>query len=1071
MDIRLHRSWMYNRLNRGRKGFTDEFLNGLNEFVSFALQQECIVNNNIRCPCSNCKNVPLKHVEDVKLHLLQAGFKPNYWYWTCHGESNPELVAEINKKKSAQEGHNSHQGRFLNMVYDAVGPQHQMECEEEMEESPNINDQKFYDLLHASEKQLWPGCNDHTELSTAVRLLTIKSEGNISQRSFNQILALLKETHPPKNLVPVDYYRTRKIVSKLGLTAEKIDCCVNGCMLFYTDECKQLKECKLKRLYTSMSSAPHMRWHYENKREPGVMCHPSDGEAWKHFDQIYPDFAAEEGNVRLGLCTDGFSPFNHTSSPYSCWPVIVTPYNLPPELCMTTPYMFLTLIIPGPHNPKSKIDVYLQPLIDELKLLWNEGVLTYDISRKKNFIMKAALMWTINDFPAYGMLSGWSTAGKLACPYCMDQSKAFFLKHGGKCSWFDSHRKFLPMDHAFRRNKNAFYKDRIEESRPPKRLTGDDVWEKVSDFPKITEVDPCICDGFVMDIKDKTKDNAKARMDIKKYCRRKELELQTQSNGKVLKPKAKYVLSSDQQKVVYKWVSELKMPDGHASNLHRCVNKGEGKLIGMKSHDFHVFMERLLPIAFSALPHQVWSPIAELSKFFKDLCSTILRVDDLLLMEQNIVTTTCKLEKIFPPGFFNSMEHVPIHLPYEARVGGPVQYRWMYPFERYLNRLKQMVKNRSHVEGSICEAYLCQETSHFCSYYFESHVQSLRNRVGRNDDGGRDDVVQHTLSIFNHPGRFAGTRKSRYLDGRELAAAHLHILLNCEEVQPFIELFVQYLKESHPNICQTVVDGRIASEFPRWFRAYVHDKNNMVQNLYLHQLAHGPKKKVHTWPIYFVNGFKFHTEGWSDGKKTINCGVCVKGDDEGVEENYYYGNIKEIMLVEYLGEPTKQLVLFNCEWFDVVANRGMKVQHQYGIVEVNHRRRYSNYDPFIFATNAIQVYYVPYPGKLKEKIDWWVAIKTKPRGRVDDRYTLEVAYQDSTTTTTSVDSVANEELHGHLIDEGEYEEIEMSIEELEIEHDENDEENEDEFDFENSEYHDDDSSSDTDDDDNDGNSD
>jgi hypothetical protein len=85
----------------------------------------------------------LKHVEDVKLHLLQAGFKPNYWYWTCHGESDPELLAEINKKKSAQEGHSSHHSRFLNMVYDAVGPQHQMECEEEMEESSNINDQSF----------------------------------------------------------------------------------------------------------------------------------------------------------------------------------------------------------------------------------------------------------------------------------------------------------------------------------------------------------------------------------------------------------------------------------------------------------------------------------------------------------------------------------------------------------------------------------------------------------------------------------------------------------------------------------------------------------------------------------------------------------------------------------------------------------------------------------------------------------------------------------------------------------------------------------------------------------------
>lgn len=98
-----------------------------------------------------------------------------------------------------------------------------------------------------------------------------------------------------------------------------------------------------------------------------------------------------------------------------------------------------------------------------------------------------------------------------------------------------------------------------------------------------------------------------------------------------------------------------------------------------------------------------------------------------------------------------------------------------------------MVKNRNYVEGSICEAYLCQETSHFCSYYFESHVQSLRNKVGRNDDGGQVEVGQQTLSIFNQSGRSAGTSKSRYLSDRELAAAHLHILLNCEEVQPYLE--------------------------------------------------------------------------------------------------------------------------------------------------------------------------------------------------------------------------------------------------------------------------------------------
>ena len=98
-----------------------------------------------------------------------------------------------------------------------------------------------------------------------------------------------------------------------------------------------------------------------------------------------------------------------------------------------------------------------------------------------------------------------------------------------------------------------------------------------------------------------------------------------------------------------------------------------------------------------------------------------------------------------------------------------------------------MVKNKSRVEGSICEAYLCQETSYFCSYYFESHVQSMRNRVGQNDDWCQYDVIPHTLSIFNLPSRSVGNCKSRYLNDKELAAAHLHVLLNSDEVQPYIE--------------------------------------------------------------------------------------------------------------------------------------------------------------------------------------------------------------------------------------------------------------------------------------------
>jgi len=98
-----------------------------------------------------------------------------------------------------------------------------------------------------------------------------------------------------------------------------------------------------------------------------------------------------------------------------------------------------------------------------------------------------------------------------------------------------------------------------------------------------------------------------------------------------------------------------------------------------------------------------------------------------------------------------------------------------------------MVKNKARVEGSIYEAYLVQETSHFCSYYFESHVQTMRNKVSRNDDGSEYEEVDQTSTIFNHPGRYSGTSSSRYLNKKELEVAHLLVLLNCEEVQPSIK--------------------------------------------------------------------------------------------------------------------------------------------------------------------------------------------------------------------------------------------------------------------------------------------
>jgi len=154
-----------------------------------------------------------------------------------------------------------------------------------------------------------------------------------------------------------------------------------------------------------------------------------------------------------------------------------------------------------------------------------------------------------------------------------------------------------------------------------------------------------------MDVKGKIKDNQNARMDIVELCARGDLELVQLHNGKLAKPKANYTFFMKYTKIIYKWISELKMPDGYVSNIARCANNDKGSLYGIKSHDCHVFMEFLLPIAFRSLPEFVWSALTELSRVFKDLCCNTLRMDDLVRMEENIPIIICKLERIFPPSF------------------------------------------------------------------------------------------------------------------------------------------------------------------------------------------------------------------------------------------------------------------------------------------------------------------------------------------------------------------------------------------------------------------------------------
>ena len=80
------------------------------------------------------------------------------------------------------------------------------------------------------------------------------------------------------------------------------------------------------------------------------------------------------------------------------------------------------------------------------------------------------------------MLSGWTTRGRLSCPYCQDNTYAFQLKHRRKTCWFDSHKRLPPPDHTYRRSRTLFTKNKKVFDSPPEEVSGESLRKHLRDF-------------------------------------------------------------------------------------------------------------------------------------------------------------------------------------------------------------------------------------------------------------------------------------------------------------------------------------------------------------------------------------------------------------------------------------------------------------------------------------------------------------------------------------------------------------------------------------------------------------
>ncbi|RVW74534.1 hypothetical protein CK203_053767 [Vitis vinifera] len=499
------------------------------------------------------------------------------------------------------------------------------------------------------------------------------------------------------NELSLSMYEAKKTLNALGMEYEKIQACPNDCIL-YRNELKRASSCptcgasrwkvnrtgtkkskgvpakvvwyfppipRFKRMFQSSKIAKDLTWHAQERKFNEKMRHPSNSPSWKVIDHQWPDFGAEPRNLRLAISTD---------------------------------------------------DVYLAPLIEDVKLLWEVGIESFDAYQREFFTLKVVLLWTINDFPAYGNLSGCTIKGYFACLICGEETDSHRLEHGKKNS-FTGHRQFLPCNHPFRKQKKAFNGEQDFRS-PPQALSGEEILHKIDNISNswgnkkvrhdkskgnttsywnkksiffdlgywrylhvrhnldVMHIEKNVCEtiiGTLLNIQGKTKDGLNSRLDLMDMGLRFELAPRFEQKRTYLPP-ACYTLSRMEKKIFCQTLAELKVP--------------EGKVVDVSSLDE---------------------------------------------LQNELVLTLCLLEKYFIPSFFDIMIHLTVHLVREVRLCGPVYLRWMYPFERFMKVLKSYVRNRNHPEGCIVECYIAEESIEFCTEYL-SNVDAIGIPIGLNID-------------------------------------------------------------------------------------------------------------------------------------------------------------------------------------------------------------------------------------------------------------------------------------------------------------------------------------------------
>ena len=271
-------------------------------------------------------------------------------------------------------------------------------------------------------------------------------------------------------------------------------------------------------------------------------------------------------------------------------------------------------------------------------------------------------------------------------------------------------------------------------------------------------------------------DTIAVRRDLQEENVMPHLHLVRQGSGdNFVMPHAPYVLRPHEKRKVLNAIKSVQTPSKHCSNFEKLVNLDKGCMQFMKSHDWHVLIQEILPAAIrGSLPEGPRVAVIRLGHCLKKICAKVIAVSELSSLMTYVAETCSLLELHFPTAFWNVMPHLLLHLPRELFWCGPVHARWMYSVERYLGHLKSLVRNKARPEGSMAMGYMYEEALGFVTEHFMLYPAAARV-IWSMDEDERDcgEVLE-------------GRGKERHCNDVELRGIHDHIIRHCDITDPYL---------------------------------------------------------------------------------------------------------------------------------------------------------------------------------------------------------------------------------------------------------------------------------------------